>query len=745
MLPNPLFNQNYSTLILDQNGEILSGKTSKDGMWRFPANESHPHKLEACILAYEDQRFYLHPGIDPLAILRAIKLNFSQRKKVSGGSTITMQLARLIYKDNPRTFFYKAKEILLALRLELSFSKKEILNMYLSNAPFGGNVVGYEAASLRYFGHSASELSWGEAAALAVLPNQPAMIFPGKNENRFKEKRNFLLQKIWGNNYISDIDYQLALQEDLPQKAQNFSSLSPHLLSYAIENNPHSAIIYTTLNKRLQSQILSLLESDRKILEANKIDNACVLVLDNQKSEVLSYIGNLPNAHQSADVDIIHSIRSYGSLLKPFIYYLAISEGLILPHSLLPDYPVSFGNFVPKNFNQKYMGALPASEALYRSLNIPFVHLLKDFGIERFLFLMKKIGAKSLNKSAEHYGLSLILGGGELTPWELMKMYSYFPKTMLSFQNPDSLYFDDIYWHKKEKKQPLETWDRAAVWYTLDALKNVVRPDEEQANEYYYGKQGISWKTGTSFGNRDAWSIGFNKAFTVLIWCGNADGTGRSGHTGVKAAAPIMFHIFDILQGTTEFVKPYDNMIEIETCKLSGMKAGKYCIENIEKLWLPMASAKAQICKYHQSYVVSSDWNFRYNETCEGESTMTANFFVMPPKMEYYYQKHKPSHQSLPPLHPECRLTDFNEIDILYPRENTYIIVPVLLDGSKGSVIFEAVHKRKGAELFWFIDQKFIQKTKSEHSINISPEIGEHILYISDENGNSVQRKFVVK
>ncbi len=743
MLPSRLFDEKYSTIVLDKNNEILGGIASDFGMWHLPTSYNHPTKLETCIMEYEDKRFNYHPGIDPLAILRALKSNITQRKKVSGGSTITMQLARLIYKDNPRNIFYKIKEALLALRLELAYSKREIISMYLSHAPYGGNIVGYEAASLKYFGHPASELSWAEAAALAVLPNQPAMIFPGKNEKIFKQKRNFLLQKLYQNKKISLEDLALALDEPLPQKAIRFPSLSPHLLALIKKQNPQGGVFKTTLDKKLQSQVMQILESDRGVLEANKVHNACVLVVDNISSEVKAYVGNLPQSKQSPEVDIVQSVRSYGSLLKPFLYYESIREGLILPDALLPDYPTNFGNFVPKNFSQKYSGASPASEALYRSYNIPFVHLLHNFGIDRFLYLMRKHGANNLNKSAAHYGLSLVLGGGELTPWELASLYALFPKTLLAFENPHYNFYQNIYWEKPDTQSTTSKMDPAAVWFTAQALKNVVRPDEEQSHEFFYGKQGICWKTGTSFGNRDAWAIGFNKYVTVLVWCGNADGTGRSGHTGVRSAAPILFHIFDILPQGSEFATPYDLMSELNVCKMSGMKAGENCKGHIQSTWLPANARKSPICSFHKTYTISIDKQYRFNEDCISGIYILENYFVMPPKMRYYYQKQRQN--ELPPLHPSCKVDNGRELEIIYPRPNAEIVIPTLLDGTKGSVIFEAVHRRKNAEVFWFINQEFVKKTISEHIISISPPSGTHHLFLYDELGNTVSSKFEVK
>ncbi len=425
-LPNDLFRLSYSTVVEDAQGELLSASIAHDGQWRFPQLQSVPEKFKDAIIQFEDKRYYRHPGFDPVSLARALMQNLEEGEIVSGGSTITMQVVRLS-RNRSRTVFEKCIEIILATRVELRYSKDEILALYASHAPFGGNVVGLEAACWRYFQRQPDELSWGEAALLAVLPNAPSLIHPGKNRNALLAKRNRLLEKLHRAGKMDVIELELAKAEALPEKPLPIPRLADHLLSRCIREGLNQQRIRSTIQRGLQTRVQQLVNDHAVRLSGNQIYNAAVVVARVETGEVLVYIGNTPGApgeDHGQDVDIIVSKRSTGSILKPVLYAAMLDEGKMLPKTLLPDIPTIINGFAPKNFSKDYDGAVPADKALVRSLNVPAVHMLQDYRYEKLYGLLKTMGMTTLSQLPDYYGLSLILGGAEGTLWNVTSLYA---------------------------------------------------------------------------------------------------------------------------------------------------------------------------------------------------------------------------------------------------------------------------------------------------------------------------------
>jgi penicillin-binding protein 1C len=384
-LPKNLFTDPASTVLLDRSGQLLGAKISADQQWRFPECDTVPDKFRQAILSYEDKYFSFHPGFNPVAIFRALYLNLKQGKIVAGGSTITMQVIRLSRKNHQRTYFEKIREILLAFRLELSHSKREILRLYTSHAPFGGNVVGLNAAAWRYFGVDAAHLSWAESATLAVLPNSPGLIYPGRNPHELKVKRDKLLRILYHKRIIDRMTYDLARSELLPEKPFVLPQMAPHLLDLTVREGKKGEIVRSTIRLDLQQQVNNILNFHSIGLAANEIHNAAAIVVEVETGNVVAYIGNLKpvgKTEYSNKVDIIRSSRSTGSILKPFLYAGMLNDGLLLPTTLVPDIPTRIGGFMPENYNLTYDGAVPAKRALSRSLNIPAVKMLQVYGYE---------------------------------------------------------------------------------------------------------------------------------------------------------------------------------------------------------------------------------------------------------------------------------------------------------------------------------------------------------------------------
>ena len=755
LLRGDLFKDPTSTVILDRKGILLGARVAKDGQWRFPAGANTPEKVRKAALAFEDRYFYRHPGFNPVSLIRAIKLNLKAKKVVSGGSTITMQTIRLSRKNKPRTVWEKMVEIVLATRLELKFSKDEILTLYVSHAPYGGNVVGIEAAAWRYFGTSSEKLSWAEASTLAVLPNSPTLVHPGRNREILLGKRNALLKRLAGLGWIDSTTLQASLAEGIPEKPIPMPKYAPHLLDRFCREHPGS-VSMTTLDVTLQTQVAELVERHHNMLQYNEIHNAAALILEVETGNVLAYAGNcgypLERTHGN-EVDIITSPRSTGSLLKPLLYAAMLDDGKLLPASLVPDVPLNLDGFAPVNFDGHFEGAVPAGKALSRSLNVPAVQMLRTYGVERFHHLIRSLGMKTVNQTAGYYGLSLILGGAEGNLEEMTNIYATFSR-ILKHYGRSGLYYKDDYrppnylLSKQSRHDPgsheAGLFNASSIWYTYRAMEEVNRPEEETGWRQFRSSRRIAWKTGTSFGYRDGWAIGTSPDYVVGVWVGNADGEGRPGLTGIAVAAPLLFDIFRILPSSRWFEPPTDEMIPAAVCRASGYLAGPDCPDP-DTVKIPLNGMKSPPCPFHRLVHLSENRRFRVNtDCCSPDSMVHLSWFVLPPIQEWYYKKRHADYISLPPFKKGCEPVNQKTMDLIYPREEVKVFIPVELSGNKGRVIFEAVHNNPEAVIYWHLDNRYVAATRHIHQIELLPEPGNHVLILVDETGEELVRHFQV-
>lgn len=756
-IPSPLFSDPKCTIITDEQGRLLNATIAKDGQYRFPQADSVPVKIEKCIVAFEDKHFFKHPGVNPLSIGRAMIQIFKAKKIISGGSTITMQVIRLSRKGRSRNIYEKLIEVVLSLRLEITHSKKNILNLYASNAPFGGNVVGIEAAAWRYFGQSANALSWAESASLAILPNAPSIIFPGKNQRLFLQKRNRLLSKLLTAGEIDSLTYKLSIQEPLPGTPIPLPQIAPHLLTRAIIEGYSGKSIRTSIDANLQQRISDIVANHLPRLEGNSIHNVAVLVIDIESGKTRAYVGNTnpENIENGKSVDIIKSPRSTGSILKPFLYASMLNEGLILPNTLIPDIPTQIGGYAPKNFYPTYDGAVPASRALARSLNVPAVRMLQNYGIPKFHNVLNKIGLTTITRSADSYGLSLILGGAEATLWDLAGVYSSLARTLNHFRPLQSQY-NSLDFHLPTyisdttkaipKIEEHSIIGAAAIFLTFEAMREVARPDELSGWKYFASTRSVAWKTGTSYGHRDAWAIGLNPNQVVAVWVGNASGEGRPDLTGVTVAAPIMFEVFGLLPPSNWFERPIDDMAFIPICRQSGYRATEIC-EPVDSIWVPLAGLETAPCPYHKTIHLDKTGKYRVNDKCYDINKMIhQSWFILPPAMEWFYKSKKPDYRILPPYKPGCTPENPQKpMALLYPRvQDSKITIPINLDGTSSDVVFEAVHRDNDATIFWHLDEKYIGATKTFHKMTLRPSEGNHRLTLVDSDGETLVTFFQI-
>jgi penicillin-binding protein 1C len=748
MLPDTLFATPRSYVLEARDGTLLSARIAADGQWRFPATATVPAKFRRALLVYEDKRFESHPGVDPLAIARAMKLNASAGRVVSGGSTLTMQIARLSRAaggDGDRTLRAKVVEMLLALRLERAYGKDELLAFYAANAPFGGNVVGLEAASWRYFGRGPENLSWAETATLAVLPNNPSLVHVSRNRARLHAKRDQLLQRLAAAGDLAPLDLDVALAEPLAAAPRALPDLAPHLLETLRARHPDRHRLRSTLDARLQANATAQVNEHSAVLSRQQVYNAAAIVIDNETFEVLAYVGNSGNGDSHA-VDIIRRPRSTGSILKPLLYAAMLEDGALTPRMLLPDVPTHYEGFAPENFDRQYRGAVRADEALAHSLNVPAVRMLKTYGVARFADLLRNAGVTTLTRPADHYGLTLILGGAEGNLWDIAGLYASLAsmarageaQTTPGFREPVALLGGKPRTHKDT---PIGA---GGAWLTLDTLLEVPRPGEEGGWRSFASSRAIAWKTGTSFGLRDGWAVGTTSRHTVGVWVGNASGEGRPGLTGSTMAAPLMFALFNGLPASSWFDRPTYALRAIDVCENDGYLATAEC--PAERVWVPQSSHFDALSP-HNLRVHFDAARQRVDGACESPGRMThASWFVLPPAQEYYFRRAHAEYRPLPAMRADCQAAFSSRpaLAVLYPEANARVLIPRELDGKQGRTVFEAVHRRRDATIYWHLDGEYLGETHTFHQQSLDMDPGEHILTLVDEEGERVARRFQV-
>jgi len=746
MIPPLETTKDYCTVLYDEEGQLLDATIASDEQWRFPPSGNLPEKYKTCLLLYEDRYFYYHPGINPVSLVRAMSTNIRNREVKSGASTLTMQLMRMHYPDAPRNYLQKIKEMVLALHADWSLSKNEILLQYASHAPFGGNIVGLDAACYLYFGRKPHDITWSEAALLAVLPNAPSLMHPGKNRNSLLNKRNRLLNELLKEEIIDSLTFQISLSEPLPGKPKALPNNGMHFTEFCKLRN-HKNQLSSTLNYYLQQKAVNVVNKHYKRLSSNHIHNMAMLVIDIRTQQVKAYVGNTPAGNKHGFyVDMVQARRSSGSILKPLLYASMIDDGRLMPQQLLADIPTRYGQYSPENFNRDYAGAVHAHTALSLSLNIPFVRLLQQYGNAKFHNQLQHLGFSTFDMPTEHYGLSLILGGGEITLWEMATVYT---KLMSQLQYPEKERYAQLqYIVPRGNNNPLPTHSKTikngSIYFMLQAMQNAERPDNETGWKFYSQSGEIAWKTGTSFGFKDAWCLGISPEYLIAVWAGNADGEGRALLTGHYAAAPAMFEMFYYLHPSGNFIKPLDDLKQVYTCAKTGYIASVHCSQK-DSAMVPDASIKTGPCPCHQTIHIEATTGKRVNRACYDGVIKDTSWFVLPPGMAYYYRKQQPSYAGLPDWHPNCQGNQPDKtLEILYPQSGMRLAIPKGLQNSKTSVIARAVHQNDAETLYWYINQQFIDSTNWWHELELNLPSGNYKLTITDRMGRYDKSHFSI-
>ncbi|MCH8291528.1 penicillin-binding protein 1C [Candidatus Poribacteria bacterium] len=785
-LPIEKLHQPGSTLVLDRHGQWLRAFTAPDDSWRIyePFLDGISPKLREAVLTYEDRRFYYHFGMNPFSIAQAAIDNIKAGRIVRGGSTITMQVARMM-EPKERTIRNKLIEMFRALQLEIRYSKDEILTLYFNIAPYGGNIVGSSAASRIYFNKTQNHLSLGEAALLAAIPNSPTRLRPDLHPESARKAREKVLRRMLKYKKINEVEFREAVNEPIPTKRHPMPFKAPHLTRLLVKaESSHAKMgrIHSTIDANIQVLSERILHTHLAPLRREGISTGAVVVLDTKSREVLAMVGSYDFFDRKGEGQVNGAIapRSPGSTLKPFIYALALDRGLITPERLLHDVPVDYSGYRPVNYDGGYRGYVTAREALAHSLNVPAVNLYAQLGNDGIYSFLKRAGVSTLPESKEHYGLPLILGGcevsllelttlyaglanfGEFAPYQLIKKWGNGRKGDRKMGGRKISNGRGAAKWEKNSSQNFQTsrspsslnppskriLSKAACFILTEMLTEVRRPDLPTCFEASINLPKVAWKTGTSYGHRDAWSIGYTPEYTVGVWVGNFDGHGVSSLVGSEAAAPILFALFNALTTPSTnrwFTPPYD-IDTREICALSGMPVSVHCPSSKVDFYIP-GVASNEPCSIHKLITVDDQTRTVLCSHCRiGRQYQRVLFEEWPAEITTWLNRSGFAIPTIPPHNPDCSGVVAGRGPIIRsPAEDNeyHIRKGVPLEYQK--IFLEASVSNRTKQIFWFLDGELIFGGNPTERIFLTPVVGKHTLTCVDDEGRSTNRTLIIK
>ena len=715
-----------------------------DEQLRLPVtlNEVAPVFIQT-LIASEDRWFYSHPGVNPFAVVRAMWANLRRGRIVSGASTITMQIARLA-EPKPRTVWAKGQEMFRALQLERHFTKEELLELYVNLTPYGGNVEGIGAASTVYFGKTPAQLSLGEAALLSVLPRSPNSYNPARNPQTALTVRNRVLQQLAVRQIFSPEAIADARRHPVHTPIWRSPFVAPHFCQLVVDRLPREPKIVTTLDRHLQQIAETQVAARIAGLRDRGISSAAVVVIENDSRAVRVLVGS-PDFFATAtqgQVNTAVARRSPGSTLKPFLYAMAMDAGLIIPNSYLLDIPTDFAGYVPENYDGQYSGLVTVREALVRSLNAPAVRLLAQIGLAEFQTLLRRGGLVTLDRPATTYGLPLILGSGEVTLLDLTNLYATLATG--GVHQPVRIRADEST-AEGAHEQLLSPESAHLVTRTLTSLQ---RPDLPRAWHLTRDVPVVAWKTGTSYGHRDAWSLGFSARYTIGVWVGNVDGHGQKGISGAEHAAPLLFDLFRVIEGGTAQL-PYSKNLQLGTvriCEQSHELAGPYCPLQDTVPSLPGRS-KLSLCSYHRRIFVDTETGEQLAGSCLAQRPHHAEVIMTyPPELLAWKQAQGHSIPSVPRLSSLCTDIPASEpLKIVSPNADTpyhlrrdapeeYQQIPLSIQGGASAT-----------RLYWYENGTLIRSGTPEAKLLLPLRLGIHRLVVVDNAGRSDSLSYQVE
>jgi penicillin-binding protein 1C len=719
----------YSTVVTDNKGEVIHAFLTHDQQWRMRTDltEISP-LLRKTIVEKEDKYFYYHPGVNPVAMLRALGRNILALRRTSGASTITMQVARSL-EPKRRTYWNKLVEVFRAFQLEWKYNKDQILQLYLNKVPYGGNIQGVKSASLLYFSKNPDHLSLAEITALSVIPNRPSTLVMGKHNALIVVERNKWLRRWAKEGVFTPKEIEDALAEPLMATRGVVPDLVPQL-ALKLKKSGRD-VIHTTIDLNTQLKIEKLVKDYSRTLALDNIRNAAVMVLDNQTHRVVSYIGSA-DFHDSADggqVNGAASIRQPGSTLKPLLYGLCIDAGLLTPKMTIADVPVNFDGYAPENYDQKFNGYVTMDYALGHSLNIPAVKSLKALGKDVLIRKLAACGFQQIDKDRNKLGLSMILGGCGATLEEMTGLYSIFAN--------DGRWRAPIYTLDDTVAGDRKILSPAATYMINDILSKVTRPDFPVNWTSTVHLPKIAWKTGTSYGRRDAWSIGYNRRFTVGIWVGNFSGVGVPELSGANVATPLLFTIFNTIDYDDDgswFSQPADCDIRM-VCTETGLPPADFCDHLVTDYFIPLVSPSRK-CDNMQEVLVSPDEKMSYCRMCLPQSGYKKKLYkVIPPEMREYYDANKIAYVLIPPHNPRCEkvFLEGGPVVISPANGSEYLInrkdpEPLQLRCRVGNDV---------GKVYWYINDRFYKAADAGTREFFIPQEGPVKISCTDDKGRN--------
>lgn len=724
----------FSTVVYDNDTTVLHVFLNKNDKWRLQVNagEVSP-QLKNILLFKEDKYFRYHPGVNPLAVFRAAFNNLFKGRRTSGASTITMQIARLLYPAE-RTLKNKLLEMFRAFQLELRFTKDEILSLYFSLAPYGGNIEGVQAASLIFFGKDVKHLNLSEAVILAIIPNRPNSLSPFKNHEELIASRNQWLKRLKKEEKISKDDFEDAIHEPLPSHKYMMPRMVPHLAIRLKKQFPTRHRVYTHIQLPAQKKTERLLSDYMKGLQSIHVYNAAVMIIDNRKHAVVTYCGSNDfndNEHYG-QVDGLCALRSPGSTLKPVIYALAFDNGIITPKSRITDVPVDFSGYAPSNFDDKFRGAISAEQALIHSLNIPAVKLLNETGLNNLLGILGKAQFQSLKGKENQLGLSVALGGCSVRPEEMAGLFSSLSSGV--FVKPTLI--------KSEPHDSIQLISAEAAYMISEILMQTERPDFPENFQQAVNTPRIAWKTGTSYGRRDAWAIGYNQRYTILVWAGNFSGEGAPELAGARIATPLLFRLFNAVDNRSHqrWLKAPAGIDYRMVCSVTGMPANDFCEKRITDVFIPSVSPY-QKCNHLSKTYISHDDKYSYCMNCLPDAGYKVKMLDnLPSELIAFYRSEKIPFNEIPPHNPSCNKIIAGKAPVIVQPANgkEYLIE------KDTQLKLQCLTDADVSEVYWYVNNQFFRKAATKENVFITPQEGNNKISCTDDKGRSAHSEINV-
>ena len=730
---------NYSTVITAADGSVLHCFLNTNQKWRFKTelNEITP-LLKKTIIRKEDKYFRYHPGINVFAIGRAVFKNITRRKVTSGASTITMQVSRML-EPKERNYFNKIIEVFRAFQLEWHFSKDEILQMYLNLVPYGGNIEGVKTASVLYFQQEPEALSLAQVVTLSIVPNDPNGMRIGQNNSYILQKRNFWLKFFLKSGTFPPEEVKDALSEPLDAFRHEAPKNAPHLSLLLKRKYPGKAYINSWIHTEIQHKTEQLVYNYIHVIRNMNITNAAALIIDNKKKAVVTYVGSADfyNNDDDGQVDGVQAVRSPGSTLKPFLYALAVDKGLITPKFVIADVPINYNGYTPENYDGSYHGLVSIEKALALSLNIPAVKILDEYGKDNFLNKLIAAGFNTIREKQKKIGYSVILGGCGVTLQELANLFSTF--------SHKGIYIPAVLCQNDTRVKPDSLFSPEASYMITSILCELKRPDFPSRFDNTYLLPKIAWKTGTSYGRKDAWAVGYNNNFTVAVWIGNFSGAGVPELNGSEYAVPLLFDIFNNIDynHNYDWFMPPDKLDFRLVCSETGLIPNDFCTNLVMDSYIPAVSSN-QKCQHEKKVYTDPAGKISYCTSCLPESGYkTEYFYNYPAEVISFYEDQEIPYKKIPPHNPDCsRVYDENAPRIISLTDG---IEYILYAKEKQQLMLRASCENGVKKIYWYLNNKFYKSAESGEKVFFTPNEGDIKISCTDDKGRNSNIRITVK